>query len=265
MGGTGFKQKEGYVGQLFNNNNKRNISTLGHWPTILMLLDSDVDKGGKKEYFNYPVQIFSEAVAIPTTQSQGRQIILGLATQPTHAKTAVHTAILFVQEHLDALTDLMGMPPYIDFNECIRLRPDPAHPGKAIPAADNAAVDIIMHVPPYYSAFFLAPSMVVAIVMMLWRQPCEALRTWSVVGGLHDDEPLHGYPKLDDRYISEADETGFKTLLVPTANVKQIEDQGLDLKGITVVGCDTMMDMLKVVIDFVVRGQLPVATIIPQE
>ena len=183
IGGTGFRRKEGYVGQFFNNNNKRNISTLGHCPTILMLLDDDVDNDGKKESFSYPMRIFSEAVAVPTTQSQGQRIILGLATQPTHAKSAVDTAIIFVQEHLDALTDLMGMPPYIDFKRCIRLRPDPAHPGKTIAVAGNAAMDITMHVPPYYSAFFLAPSMVVAIVMMLWRQPCEALRTWSVVGG----------------------------------------------------------------------------------
>ena len=54
-------------------------------------------------------------------------------------------------------------------------------------------------------------------------------------------------------------EGGFKTLLIPRVNAKHIEERNVDLKGLMVVGCDTMMDMLKIVIDFVVRGQTPAA------
>ena len=276
MTATGFKKKP--EDRLLTNS-PNNISSIGYCPALLLVFDRSlskplvVDKGrggsvtttrqeeeGEEEQ-RYPVivtHVFSEVAAIPTVNRPGRRIILGLATQPTPAKNAVDAAIFWVERNLDALTQLMGKPPYIDFNRNVRLRQDPHHPDKAV--ADKADVDIILHVPPYITAFFLAPSMVIAIVMMLWRQPCDKLRSWSAFGSLDLMGQLYGYPELTPYYMKSAIQEGFKTLLVPL-NQKVVDSssgKGEQVKkNLKIVPCGTMMDMIKVVVNFVVNGLEP--------
>lgn len=196
--------------------------------------------------------VFSEAVAIPSYHRQGRRIIVGLGAQPTHAKTAIEAAVFWVEKHLDVVQELVGKPPYIDFLNNTRLHQDGRTPGD--PIKGNCHVNVFLHVPPHASAFFLAPSMVIAIVMMVWRLPSEKLKTWSAVGSFDLMGRLHGYPDLGDTYVKLLIEYGIDTLLVSS---EQLKDDPTDLQGLNVICCENVLDMVRLVVDFVVRGIPP--------
>ena len=78
----------------------------------------------------------------------------------------------------------MGKKPRIDLLRCTRLREDGSE-------AKDSYVDIVLHIPPHCSAAFLAPSVVIAATVVLWRLP--PLRGWAVVGTFDTDGRLTGY------------------------------------------------------------------------
>ena len=208
----------------------------------LLVLHGERDGGTHKVF---PTSILSEAAAIPCQGSSGSVTISGLAEQATFARTAVLGALHYIKLNLPMLEGLMGKKPRIDLLRCIRLREDGSE-------MEGSYVDIVLHVPPHYSAAFLAPSMVIAIMVMLWRLP--PLRGWSVVGTFDTAGRLTGYPRLDHLYLSEARHLGLHTLVVPQMNARTLKKNAkkrhMDLKalGLKVYGCKDMVDVVKLML-----------------
>lgn len=117
---------------------------------------------------------------------------------------------------------------------------------------DFPHVDVILHVPPHVNATYLQPSMIIAIIMMAWRMQVK-LASCSVVGTLDDEGRVVGYPELDRYYLAQVMDWGFRKVIVSPTDAESLKasarEMGVDLveKGVTVIGCETMMDMVKAV------------------
>ena len=99
---------------------------------------------------------------------------------------------------MDDLISLLG-PPSIDLEKCMRLGSD----GKEVP---NGNVDIILHISCLYTAATLAPSMVCAMVFMLWQR--EYRLDVMAVGSIDECGRVSGYPSMDHNYIMAAHDGG---------------------------------------------------------
>lgn len=154
-------------------------------------------------------------------------------------------AFHFVKENMAALLGLLETP-VIDLMATKKT------------AEKNGWVDIVLHMPSHLTAAggYLAASMVVALVQLLWRRPTN--RRCSVVGFFDSEGRLVGYPYLDSRYAHDAREAGYTTVVVPKCNAQQLltsmaKDGGEEAFGIKVVGCSKMMEVVK----YVILGQTP--------
>ena len=201
----GFERKATYSEHLLN---LKGISSIGYCRALLILVGK-FEKGDEEEGVFYKT-MFSEAAAIPCPGRKGQLITPGSASRSTYARVAVELAVDFVRGHLEELEGLLGNP-RVDLEKLVRLRED----GSQI---DD--VDVVLHIPSQVSATFLAPSMVIAIINMLWRRP--SCHGWSFVGSFDTEGRLSGYPLLVAEYIEEAVRQGFTTLVAPTENIKQL-------------------------------------------
>lgn len=170
---------------------------------------------------NTSLYIFGEAAAIPCLGRKGRLITLGLATQPSNAQTGVESAINFVKRNGQWIADQLSSgpnpyrypPPYIDWEGHVRLN---QQTGEVM--TKDADVDIILHLPPHVNASYTAPSMVVAIICMLWRLPCHKIKTWSLMGTFDLDGRLYGCSKVNKGYVELAEEEKIEVLLTVPSN-----------------------------------------------
>lgn len=176
---------------------------------------------------------------------EGKVIISGLGAEDSYARTAIEQALYwFKKNHLKReendrpLVHKLGLP-YIDMDAMRNLGGDP--------------VDIVLHVPPTYDATFLAPSMVLALIAVLWRLP--PLRGWSAAGGLDISGNIVDYPKLGYYYVKEAKAHGIHTMLVSEFNAETIiadmakGDLTPEGEEVTIRGFKDMMAMVGYVID----------------
>lgn len=182
--------------------------------------------------------MFAEAAAIPSHPRKGRILTPGLASESSNANRAIESALVYVRTNQKRFEDLFGGKPYIDIERLIRLDlNDGEHRGE--PVSSNADVDVILHIPPHINATFMAPAMVIALVMMQWRFE------WAPVKWFDDDGTLYGYPILDDEYVTTSKRWGFKHLLLPKYNAEQVQEVATRVGGIEVVGCDSMFEMVQ--------------------
>ena len=217
------------------------MSSLGVCLALLVLVGAPEAQNSKEMYRSF----LSEAAAVPCPGREGKIIISGIASRATNARTAVLGALDYVKRNMNALIQVLGKP-RIDLLRCLRLRESGTDMTK------DGHVDIILHVPPHFSASFLAPSMVIAIVLMLWRRPYA--RGCSVVGSFDTYGRLTGYPCLSAPYIEEARRMNIRTLVLSRQNANSLKEaarvQKIDLRKmrLTIVGCKDMMEVVRVVI-----------------
>lgn len=197
----------------------------------------------------YNEWMFAEAAAIPSYPHKGQIIIPGIASPSSSANVAVRSALAYVKGHQRELRELFGGPPYIDINRLVRLSfkddndPDNRYPPRGEPLTGHADVDVILHVPPYVDVTFLAPAMVIAIVMMQWRLRSAPLQ-WSAVGSFDPEGNLYGYPFMDQTYVNACKNWGFKHMLLPKANAEQFLALAQGNDGMEVLGCNNVFDMV---------------------
>jgi len=121
----------------------------------------------------------------------------------------------------------------------------------------DGCMDIILHVPLDAPAAYLAPSMVMAIINMVWRRPHTM--GCSVVGTFDRKGTLEGYPTLNQNYLIHAEELHLDKVALSTANADSIKASlkanGTDIDnfGVQLVGCQNMMEVIK----FLALDQLP--------
>lgn len=102
--------------------------------------------------------------------------------------------------------------------------------------------------PPLVDTAFLAPAMVLSIITMIWR--LRPLAGYCVVGNLHEDFTLYGYPYVTVDYLDDAISLKLKTLLLPKTNAEELihavaaRGQTLEELGVRVIGCSTMMEVV---------------------
>lgn len=152
-------------------------SPTGYFPALLV-----------QKFFTEPllrhVVAFCEASAVLCLNGQaGRIIISGKGENNCSMRTAIKDALYFIRKfhvapEAKVLDHLMGRPADVDFDKLLNHQDEP--------------IDIIVHVPPYYNAAYLGPSLVLALVAMLWRLP--PLKRWSAVGGFDLQYNLSGRP-----------------------------------------------------------------------
>ena len=228
-----FERQESYISDL---DSVGGLTPMGYCPALLFLKGVEPDNHGVTMEPSH-----SEAACVPCHPLDGKLIITGLASGYNHARTSVQSAVLFVREHLERLTTLLGTPS-IDFEKRVRLNSY----GKPI---KDGAVDIILRVPPYFDSALFAASMVMAIITMIWRKP--SLRDWSVAGTVRPDGMLIGFPIADELYLEEADNCRFKTIVLSKSNAEAAltaaTAQRLDLQQMQmrVISCETMMDVVR--------------------
>lgn len=232
--------------EFLTNTNESNVCSVGHCPALLMLLDNEPTSPRKGCRYYQP--LFSEAGAVLSYPRKGKVIIPGLASQqPSHANTAVNGALAWVKRNLEEIKAYMGQP-YIDLEELvIRL---PTTSKTKTEEGRGPDVDVILHVPPYANASYLQPSMIIAIVMVVWRKKVN-FYDWSVVGHLDGEGRVFGYPQVDRYYLEEMRRLDFKTIVTSPRDADQLkavaEEVGMDLEaeGLRIIGCAHMMDMIK--------------------
>ena len=195
--------------------------------------------GGKFGIFTEST--FSEAAAIPCPGRDGRIIYQGFYSKSSSARTAVRLAYHYVKRCMSELEEFLGKP-RIDLVRLVRLREDGS-------VMKDGAVDIALYIPEHVSAAYLAPSMVMALVFMLWRLPPRT--RWSFVGGFAYSGRLSGYPNLGKSYIDRASKSDYEVLVLPKADARKVvqaaRDHGFlpEHKGLRVVGCEFMMEAIK--------------------
>lgn len=178
-------------------------------------------------------------------------------------------ARLWVSTNMEELTGLFKCHPYIDMDKCIRQHQDlsgekgkkeaaagdggQADGGKVEPYKEFPDMDIILHVPPSVDTAYLQLSMVLAIVIMMWRRP-QCLRSWSVIGTFDSTDTwgrVIGTHGLDSGYVSKLQRVGYTHLLVAPTDVESIKKScgktGVDMEegGFRVIGCETVMDVVR--------------------
>lgn len=200
--------------------------------------------------------VYSEVAAIPSDPHEGKEVVLGLAAQPCNVQAALHSAREYLKDRYNWIAGLMNTVlgkehPYVDLGTRRRLQVTGKNAGKPFAEGVSRHMDLIFHTPPGCNAAFLAPSMILATITMLWKLPSLQLRGWNVVANLTADYNLYGYPALSYHYLQEAKDIGnFDTLLVSHDNAEQlraaVEDRGETLEGLgmRVIGCSTMDEMV---------------------
>lgn len=145
-------------------------------------------------------------MAIPVSGRKGTVVHSGIAALPSNTRTASIAAQCYVRHHYEQLrtTAFGGRKPYIDLEKLIR-NGDAGKP-----------VDVWLHVPQVSNATFLAASMVVALITMMWRKP--SLIRWSVVGAFTNEGFLYGYPSLNYTYLQYGAKHGITTIILPYDN-----------------------------------------------
>lgn len=187
----------------------------------------------------------SEASALLCLDGQAGQVITtGIGQDGCQASSAIKDATYFLKKYhltqpIKVLDQLLGTPSFIDYERLVN------HQGMP--------VDILFHIPPHHNAAFLGPSMVLALIAMLWRLP--PLTTCSAVGGFDIHYNLEPYPSLDTSYVDNALSRGLRTLLVPLKNEEEIRtdmatrSETPEGKGVVLKGFATMMGMVEYVIE----------------
>ena len=223
---AGFDMKPTFAEQL---GYLKGISSVGYACALLKLTGKFDGKPG-----TYTQIMFSEAAAIPCPGRNGRIIYQGSCAKSTSARTAVRLAYHYVKRCMSELEEFLGKP-RIDLVRLVRMREDGS-------VMKDGAVDVVLHIPVHVSAAYLAPSMVMALVFMLWRLPPRP--GWSFVGSFSLDGRIVGYPNLDKSYLDQASESRYKVLVLPKADARKVIQAARDHgflpkhKGLRVVGCD---------------------------
>lgn len=235
---TGFRRKGGQVDELLS---CHSVASLGTCEGLAM-----IDKKLENPRKVVTLRGICEAVAVPSYPQAGREITLGLAAQPTNAKTAVQTALLYLHVNYDYIKEVitreLQRPPYIDFKSRQRLNQH----GIPFDQHQWRDMDLIFHIPPYWNVACLAPTMLIAILRMLWRLP--PLKGWSVVGMFEPDGRVYAFPILSESYVQKAQRGD--TLVVPAPNAAQIktavQENGLDLEamGVKLIGVRNVMEII---------------------
>lgn len=193
--------------------NQDNVSPTGCGYALVTLRAAD---NPSRIYYHL---VMTDAAAVPIEEGEGQIRYSGIVAEGSHSRTAAQSAVAFVQANQSRLIERMGQTePYIDVVHKARRNAK----GEIMNGAWSN-VDILLHVPGYSNASFLAPSMVFALLSMMWRKP--PLVKWSFVGGLGPyDRKLVGYPELKHTYLDGATVLDVSVLLVPSRNKPSLLD-----------------------------------------
>lgn len=261
---TGYHRKEEHESQLMD---YKSVASIGYCPALVTICATIPNpQPGEDDWPSWHKLTFTEAAAVPSDTRDGERVVLGLAAQPTNAKTALAYAWKYLDTYYDAfwkprIIAYTGKPnPYIDYKAFKRLRTEGQKQGE--PFTDEMKkktgeivkhwgnVDLVFNVPSIANAAFTAPSMVVSILLMLWQ--LEPRSDWCVTGiiGPKPDFLVNGYGQMHYGYFHIARGNHIRHILLSVEDAELLRGvvaqrgETVEQFGMRLIGCKNMHEMV---------------------